>query len=1543
MCRGIIIEMTDQEIPPDTLTILVVDDDARVCSTFARNLRVAGYRVLTASGGEEGLATYARERPDISVVDLRMPGVDGLSVLRTIREDNPEAEVIITTGHGDKEEVVAALRGGASDFIAKPIDQVTLETALRRSQERLRLKRELEQHRHHLEELVAVRTAELRQELSARQRAEEALRFDEARFEALYELSQVSQASEKEIVDFALEAGVRLTRSQIGYLHFFHSDQVNLELFTWSEKALQMCDAPLTGRYPLEEAGIWADCVRQEQSVIHNQYQDLPDKRGYPEGHVHVDRHMSVPIFEEDRVVAVVGVGNKVEPYDEADVRQLRLFASQMWDILQRKRAEERLRNSEERFRAIFEHANDGIVLIDREGLVLEWNPGWENVSGLARDQVVGRPIWEILYQLTPHDRRTDETRERLKTSSLALIQHDHALHLEGVLEYCCQRPDGAVRILQAVVHPIRGDESLSAVGIARDITERRRAEESLRERDRLLRLLVENADDIFVLQDLEGRYLYHHGAPRYGLVSADVVGRTPFDFFDPDTAADIIAHVDQVFSQGEPIVDEQQIVWQEEPLWFVNHRYPVRDDEGRIVAVGTIARNITERKRMEEAIRRSEDRFRMIFESANDMLWILSLDGEILQVNETTCNILGYTKEEMIGWRVSDVVTSQGAAQVPTRLARIKEQGEAVFELEHVRKDGGRIPVEINVRIVDFGQGPVLLSVIRDIRERKRAQEALAEQQRLTESIVATLPDILYLYDTQQEAHTYISREMASLLGYSSEEIKSLGADFILERIYPRDLPRVTEHLERMAGATGDNIYSLEYRIRNKAEQYVWFHIRERVYQWDADGRPAIIFGVIQDVTQRKRVEEERTRLLVAERGQRLQAETLAEVTLALTTQIDLEAVMDEVLCQTRRLVPFETANIALLKKGMLQIVYAQGYAARGCDSFIHGLVQHPDDYPIDAEAIRLKSPVVVSDTRQDSRWMMVEETAWIRSYLVVPICLGDRVTGLLRLDGENPGMFTLADGVRLKSLANAAAIALENARLYHELQEQEEQYRTLVENQGEGMVIIDPEETFIFANPVAHEIFDLPAGTLVGRNLNEFVTSETFAQIQAQTELRRQGKSSSYEVDIQRADGETRRVLVTATPRFDDQEEFIGNFGIFRDITEKKRVEDALRRRTEQLEDLRQALEQRVEERTAALQAQYARLDAILNSITDGIVVTDAAGEIIQLNAVAEQWLNQTLSLEEARRLREAVSGAVTQMDRDERTKLLELEGLDLELRTAPISESTLAPGEVGRLNRRAEGDPAAVVDIHDVTYLKALDRIKMRFIESVSHEFRTPATTIKLYAHLMEQYPDKWQEYLPHLIGEADHQARLVEDVMIISRIDAGRIELTPRPTCLSSLVEPVVDGLRTLAQEREVTLEMCRPDMGLSTDESVIALVDPGRLAQALRYVIENGILYTSAGGRVMVTVGTSLAQGRHWATVTVADTGMGIPPEEIAHVFDSFFRGEALRSMQTSGTGLGLSIVQKISELHGGRVTVESELGVGSTFVIWLPLVNQAGG
>ncbi|MBL8488203.1 MAG: PAS domain S-box protein, partial [Rhodocyclaceae bacterium] len=208
--------------------------------------------------------------------------------------------------------------------------------------ERKRVAEELERHRHHLEDLVQERTADL---AAANRRLE----ISDMRLQAMFEMSQSAGAlEERELLQRGIEEAVRLTASDIGYLHFVNDDQETIELYTWSENTLKYCTAAHEAHYPVPQAGIWADSLRTRLPVMHNDYQRMEGRHGYPEGHAHLVRHLGVPIIEGGKVRVLFGVGNKAADYDESDAHQLQLIGEDLWRIVMRGRAEKALAAAKE-------------------------------------------------------------------------------------------------------------------------------------------------------------------------------------------------------------------------------------------------------------------------------------------------------------------------------------------------------------------------------------------------------------------------------------------------------------------------------------------------------------------------------------------------------------------------------------------------------------------------------------------------------------------------------------------------------------------------------------------------------------------------------------------------------------------------------------------------------------------------------------------------------------------------------------------------------------------------------------------------------------------------------------------------------------------------------------------------------------------------------------------------------------------------------------------------------------------------------------------
>ncbi|MCG8039130.1 MAG: response regulator [Candidatus Thiodiazotropha taylori] len=304
--------------------ILVVDDTVDSLRLLTEMLRQVGYQVRPAVKPRMALEYAFSELPKLILLDVKMPEMGGFEFCRRLKEDPRTADipVIFVSALQDLRDRVRGFKVGGVDYIAKPLQQ---EEVLARVSRTL----ELERMRQQLTEMVAEKTHELV--------------LDEQRFEALYELTQIRDGSGRDPVAFAMESALSMTKSEVAYLHFVSEDQQYVDFYHWSFSNSEQT-APNTGtRCLLEEVAIWDDCLRQGKLVIYNDCSGKEEKYRMPDGYFPCYRHMSVPIYEQGKVVAIIGVGNKRVPYDEADARQIALFGNGAWSIIQKQRSADQL------------------------------------------------------------------------------------------------------------------------------------------------------------------------------------------------------------------------------------------------------------------------------------------------------------------------------------------------------------------------------------------------------------------------------------------------------------------------------------------------------------------------------------------------------------------------------------------------------------------------------------------------------------------------------------------------------------------------------------------------------------------------------------------------------------------------------------------------------------------------------------------------------------------------------------------------------------------------------------------------------------------------------------------------------------------------------------------------------------------------------------------------------------------------------------------------------------------------------------------------
>lgn len=339
-----------------------------------------------------------------------------------------------------------------------------------------------------LEIRVQERTAELAQtnvflenEIVERKRTEEALRLDEARLEALVKLGQYTEASLKEIADFVLEAGVALTKSEIGFIGFMNDAETDMTIHAWSKSAMSQCsiiDKPL--HFAIEKAGLWGDAVTKREPVIINDYA-LPNskKKGYPNGHVKLSRLLNVPVLDRGKIVAIVGMANKEKKYDKSDIRQLMLLLDGMWRMIQHKIMQEQLRQSKTMLQTVFDGIIDPIILLGKNMEVKIINQAAVEYYGVPLSQeTIGKQCYEVFKKRTAPCHGCEVPQAILEGQNTAFER-------EGLIH-----PDRSERVF---IYLLKGETGAAEDAILRvsDITERKQFEKQIIQNEKMASLGV--------------------------------------------------------------------------------------------------------------------------------------------------------------------------------------------------------------------------------------------------------------------------------------------------------------------------------------------------------------------------------------------------------------------------------------------------------------------------------------------------------------------------------------------------------------------------------------------------------------------------------------------------------------------------------------------------------------------------------------------------------------------------------------------------------------------------------------------------------------------------------------------------------------------------------------------------------------------------------------------------------------------------------------------------------------------------------------------
>ena len=393
-------------------TVLIVEDDGILAVQLLNMLTVLGYNVTKpVATGAAAIAAVAAKRPDLILPDLILMDIqlsgemDGISAAEHIRSI-ADVPIVFLTGYSQDPLLQRAKLVAPYGYLIKPVSSrelaATIEMAFYRHSLDLQLKENkvaLQSAHDELELRVQERTADLvsanerlSREIEARRRKEEILRV------CILIREFAGTHSLDELLQKALDEIERLTGSRIGFFHFLEEDQLTLSLQNWSTSTLKVfCTAVGKGEhYNLDKAGVWVDCIHQRRPVVHNDYAGLPDRKGLPPGHAAVIRELVFPIMRSEKIVAILGVGNKEHDYDDRDIETVSDLANMTWDVVLRKQTEERMLNVNAMLNMAIDGISDPLFILDAKLRIKRLNRAAKNYYGLTDYQeAVGKICFE--------------------------------------------------------------------------------------------------------------------------------------------------------------------------------------------------------------------------------------------------------------------------------------------------------------------------------------------------------------------------------------------------------------------------------------------------------------------------------------------------------------------------------------------------------------------------------------------------------------------------------------------------------------------------------------------------------------------------------------------------------------------------------------------------------------------------------------------------------------------------------------------------------------------------------------------------------------------------------------------------------------------------------------------------------------------------------------------------------------------------------------------------------------------------------------------
>jgi PAS domain S-box-containing protein len=1179
----------------------------------------------------------------------------------------------------------------------------------------------------------------------------------------------------------------------------------------------------------------------------------------------------------------------------------------------------------------------------------------------------------------------------------------------------------------------------------------RKRAEEAIRENEGKLRILFESISDGIIVSDLEGQIIDVNDAAVHLMGYSDkveVIGRTGFEFITEKDRAKAIEDAMKAIELGHGPAFEYTFVDKDGREYDAEASASLLfDDSGNPVGFVSVIRDITERKRSEEALRESEEKLRVMFESTSEGIAITDLKGKILDVNDAILRMSGLSREELIGQEGYKLVPPEDSKNIMEQGMKVvkSETGTGKMSYETTPTSGRAYDVDLSISVLrdSSGDSTGFVAITRDITEHKRKDEALYESESRYRLLAENVTDIIWTMDMNLQ-FTYFSPSIRRL-GYSVEEAVALSLDNILspgslnivQEVFAEEMAIEELDRKRREGAISsqdvlnlltsdqrDDISDITVDEWLAQRKVPWSKHRMRILEvelylkdssttiWvelavgfvrDSDGKPDGIVGIARDISERKKAEEEKL-LAVTEKAavldsmgeglliigmegkviscnpafERLcgytqgdligrdavglinvlvkaedQQRIMANFATALKTNIAGTEYFSLISRDGREIPVATTETLVLDEEGNPTAIIAmftditsirQAEAARwgseeklrcfmdsATDQFT---IWDPELNLVDLNEAALKYPLIrLSDgankedfigknitelephVKERGRYDQYLEVIRTGESLVIEDVISDSKLGDIHLSVR---AFKVGDG-----LGMITTDITENKRAERALRESEQRYRLLADNVTDIITITDLNLQLIYVSPSIERLLGYSVEEAMAETMEYFLTPASLdAAMEALAEeiAKRNHEhkhlfwTRTLEMEMTCKDGSTVWTENIVSPLHDQNSKVIGIVGVTRDIRERKQVEVALRESEE-------------------------KLRRFMDSATDFFTIWDSELNLIDLNVASLNYpsiRNPNGSTKE-----DYIGRNILDLDPD----IKERGRYDQYLEVIRTGEPLFVEDIVHRpnigdvyLSVRAfkVGDGLGLLTMDMTDRKRAEDAIrqaeKLRALGEmaggVAHDFNNILSVVLGRAQLAladvkDEKARRSIEIIEQTALDAAAMVRRLREVAVVKgersfdEIDLNKL--------MGDTIQMVESRRLELNETEGVTIEIHS-----ERNEVTPASGDAAELREAVVNILFNAMDAMPEGGNITM----ESRQEDSSVVLSISDTGTGIPEEIRGKLFDPFFSTKA-----SKGSGLGLSVTMGIITKHGGSIDVESTEGEGTTFHIRLPMAK----